>query len=175
MSNLKDYVVIDKSRFNDVVRAYFLWKELNSLIKNSHTRGINFPEIISESLLCYGMGFKLNRGRGGDAYDEENDKVIEVKATSNFDRDTTSFSPTEHFDLLFFIRLNQRDDEVFIYDTGIDSEMLKEIQVNKKQTVGDQQLEGRRPRFSIIDKIIEKHDISPTAKIDMRTKKIYEL
>ena len=39
MASLLDYVKIDKSRFSDMVKAYFLWKELNSLIKNSHTRG----------------------------------------------------------------------------------------------------------------------------------------
>lgn len=33
---LHDFVKMDKSRFNDAVKAYFLWKELNALIKNSH-------------------------------------------------------------------------------------------------------------------------------------------
>ncbi|HDF6786652.1 TPA: Bsp6I family type II restriction endonuclease [Staphylococcus aureus] len=172
MANLNDYVKIDKSRFNDVVSAYFLWKELNSLIKNSHTRGINFPEIISESLLCYAMGYRLNRGKGGDAFDENGKGVIEVKATSNFDRDTTSFSPSENFDSLFFMRLNQRNDELFIYDTGLNSDKLKDIEVSKKQTVGDQQKEKRRPRFSVIKKVINEFDIEPIAKIDLRTKKI---
>lgn len=172
MSNLNDYVKIDKSRFNDVVAAYFLWKELNSLIKNSHTRGINFPEIISESLLCYAMGFKLNRGKGGDAFDEKEKGVIEVKATSNFDRDTTSFSPSESFDSLFFMRLNQRNDELFIYDTGLNSEKLKDIDVSKNQTVGDQQKEKRRPRFSVIKKVINEFNLEPVGKIDLRTKKI---
>ncbi|ARC27611.1 MULTISPECIES: Bsp6I family type II restriction endonuclease [Bacillus cereus group] len=54
---LHDFVKIDKSRFEDAVKAYFLWKELNVLIKNSHNRGINFPETISETLLCAAMGF----------------------------------------------------------------------------------------------------------------------
>lgn len=172
MANLNDYVSIDKSRFNDVVTAYFLWKELNSLIKNSHTRGINFPEIISESLLCYAMGFQLNRGKGGDAFDKERKGVIEVKATSNFDRDTTSFSPSESFDSLYFMRLNQRNDELFIYDTGLNSEKLKDIHVSKTQTVGDQQKQKRRPRFSIIKKVIDEFNLEPVGKIDLRTKKV---
>ena len=167
MATLHDYVKIDKSRFSDMVKAYFLWKELNGLIKNSHTRGINFPEIISESLLCYALDYKLNRGTGGDAYDEINDRVIECKATSNFDRDTSSFSPNEEFDRLYFLRLYQRDDELYIYDT--------EVQVSKKQTLGDQQNQGRRPRFSIIKQIINENNVQPIAKIDLRKEKVIRL
>ena len=54
-------------------------------MKNSHTRGINLHEAISEPLVCKANNFLLNKGSGGDAYDENNDKVIEIKVTSNFD------------------------------------------------------------------------------------------
>ncbi|PFZ83051.1 type II restriction endonuclease [Bacillus pseudomycoides] len=172
---LHDFVKIDKSRFEDAVKAYFLWKELNALIKNSHNRGINFPETISETLLCAAMGFELNRGTGGDAREPKTQAIIESKATSNWDRDTTSFSPSENFDALYFLRLNQRDDELYIYDTGINSDDLKSIQVNKTQTLGDQQAQGRRPRFSVIKFIIEANDIEPVAKVELRTKKIIKL
>lgn len=175
MATLYDYVKIDKSRFSDMVKAYFLWKELNGLIKNSHTRGINFPEIISESLLCYALDYKLNRGTGGDAYDEINNRVIECKATSNFDRDTSSFSPNEEFDRLYFLRLYQRDDELYIYDTEYNSTKLKLVNVSKSQTLGDQQAQGRRPRFSIIKQIINEDNIVPIAKIDLRKEKIIHL
>ncbi|MDZ4508471.1 Bsp6I family type II restriction endonuclease [Bacillus cereus] len=172
---LHDFVKIDKSRFEDAVKSYFLWKELNSLIKNSHNRGINFPETISETLLCSAMGFELNRGTGGDARDPKSNRIIEAKATSNWDRDTTSFSPSEDFDVLYFLRLNQRDDELYIYDTEINSDDLKSIQVNKTQTLGDQQAQGRRPRFSVIKFIIEANNIQPVAKVELRTKKIIKL
>lgn len=172
---LHDFVKIDKSRFEDAIKAYFLWKELNALIKNSHNRGINFPETISETLLCAAMGFELNKGTGGDARDPKTQKIIEAKATSNWDRDTTSFSPSENFDVLYFLRLNQRDDELYIYDTGIDSDNLKFIQVNKTQTLGDQQSQGRRPRFSVIKFIVEANNIEPVAKVELRTKKIIKL
>lgn len=172
---LHDFVKMDKSRFNDAIKAYFLWKELNALIKNSHNRGINFPETISETLLCSAMGFELNRGTGGDAKNPVTGEIIEAKASSNWDLDTTSFSPSESFDRLFFVRLNQRDDEVYFYDTGIDSEQLKEIKVSKTQTLGEQQAQKRRPRFSVIKGIIEPNKLEPVAKIDLRTKKITKL
>ncbi|MEH7455628.1 Bsp6I family type II restriction endonuclease [Gottfriedia acidiceleris] len=172
---LHDFVKIDKSRFEDAVKAYWLWKELNGLIKNSHNRGINFPETISETLLCASMKFELNRGTGGDAKDPSTGNIIESKATSNWDKDLTSFSPSEKFDLLYFLRLNQRDDELYIYNTGINSDDLKSIKVNKTSTVGDYQEAGKRPRFSVITNIIELNNLQPVAIIDLRTKKITNL
>ncbi|MGJ8474378.1 hypothetical protein ACSFDN_28715, partial [Bacillus cereus] len=68
-----------------------------------------------------------------------------------------------------------RDDELYIYNTGINSDNLKLIQVNKTQTLGDQQKQGRRPRFSVIKFIIEANNIQPVAKVELRMKKIIKL
>src|SRR5690625_2403135 len=100
-----DFIVVDKSRFKDAVRAYWLWKELNAYIKNSHSRGINFPETISETVACFALGFQLNRGSGGDAKNPHTNEIIEFKATSNWGNDTSSFSPIKDFYPLYFIRL----------------------------------------------------------------------
>ncbi len=167
-----DLIVIDKSRFKDAVRAYWLWKELNNYIKNSHNRGINFPETISEAMTCYALDLRLNRGSGGDAVDPRTNEVIEIKASSNWDRDTTSFSPSEQFDHLYFARLKQREDELYIYDLGISSEELKQINVNRTQTVEDQQRQGRRPRFSVINKIITERGYQPLCYIDIRKEQV---
>jgi type-2 restriction enzyme bsp6I len=172
---INDFVKVDKSRFNDAIKAYFLWKELNGIIKNSHSRGVNFPETISETLCCAATGFVLNKAFGGDAYDTENNKIIEIKASSNWDKDTTSFSPSEKFDKLYFLRLDQREDELYIYDVGIDSTDLKSMKVNKNETLQQQQEQGRRPRFSIIKNLIEVNNILPILKINLRTKKIIQL
>lgn len=169
---LHDFVKMDKSRFNDAVKSYFLWKELNALIKNSHNRAVNFPETISETLLCSAMDFELNRGTGGDAKNPISGEIIEAKATSNWNRDLTSFSPSESFDLLYFIRLNQREDKVYFYNTKINSNELKKIQVSKTQTLGQQQDQGKRPRFSVIKQIIESNNLEPVAAVDLRSKKI---
>ena len=50
-----DLVEVDKARFYDAVDMYFLWKELDQRIRTSATRGINFPETISEALACYAL------------------------------------------------------------------------------------------------------------------------
>jgi len=167
-----DLVTVDDARFNDAVQMYFLWKELDSRIRSSATRGVNFPETISEALCCYVMNFKWNKGSGGDAVEEESGRVIEMKATSNWDLDTTSFSPKEEFDDLYFLRLNKRADELFIYDTGIDSDTLKKIKVNSTQTLEEQQKLGRRPRFSVINFILTPLNLEAVAKLNIRTLKI---
>lgn len=172
VASLKDLVTIDKSRFEDMIRAYFLWKELNNLIKNSHTRGVNLHEIISESLLCWTLDFKLNRGSFGDARDGEGN-IIEIKACSNWDSDLTSFSPSENFNSLYFVRLNAREDVMSFYDLNLDSDSIRNIAVSKNQTFGDQQDQSRRPRFSVIDKVIEKNKLLPVAELNLRTKESF--
>lgn len=167
-----DLVMIDRSRFLDAVKAYWSWKELNNYVKNSHSRGINFPETISETVACYALGFKLNRSTGGDAVNPRTGEIIEFKATSNWDRDTSSFSPNEiTFDYLYFIRLDQREDEAYVYDLNLNKFDLENIPVNRTQTFKDQQLQGRRPRFSIINQIIKPLGIEPVAMIDFRREK----
>ena len=168
-----DLVVVDKARFFDAIEMYFLWKELDQRIRSSATRGINFPETISEALACYALNFKWNKGSGGDAMNGE--KIIEFKATSNWDRDTTSFSPTEEFDNLYFLRLDKRNDELYIYDTNLNSNKLKKIKVNKNETLEEQQQAGRRPRFSVINFIIEPQGLKPIIKINIREKKVVKL
>ncbi len=168
-----DLVIVDKARFFDAVELYFLWKELDQRIRSSATRGVNIPETISEAMACYALGFMWNKGSGGDAVD--GDKVVEFKATGNWDRDTSSFSPKENFDSLFFLRLDKRNDELYIYDTGMNSEKLKQIKVNKKEILEQQQDVGRRPRFSVLKVIIEPQGIQPIMKVDIRAKKVIKL
>ncbi len=168
-----DLVEVDKARFHDAIEMYFLWKELDQRIRSSATRGVNFPETISEALACYALGFKLNKGSGGDAMNGL--EIIEFKATSNWDRDTTSFSPSENFDNLYFLRLDKRNDELYIYNTGINSEQLKTIQVNAHETLAEQQKAGRRPRFSVINFIITPQSLQPIKKVNIREKKVITL
>jgi hypothetical protein len=165
-----DLVNVDKARFFDAVESYFLWKELDQRIRTSASRGVNFPETISEVLACYALGFQWNKGAGGDAVD--GDIIVEFKATSNYDDDLSSFSPSEYFDKLFFLRLDKRNDVLYIYDTGYNSEKLKQVKVNRIQTLEKQQQEGRRPRFSILKTIIIPNNIAPLKKVDIRAKKV---
>lgn len=167
-----DLVGIDNARFNEACRLYFLWKDLNSSLRSVTTRGINFPEAISEQLGCYAMGYLWNKGSYGDAQTPDG-LVVEMKATSNYDGDLTSFSPTTIFDKLVFLRLDYVNNILHVYDLEMNSNDLMRVPVNLNQTVADQQAQGRRPRFSVIQRIIAPNQLEPTASIDIRTGQVY--
>lgn len=173
-----ELVKVDAARIKQVIDIYFHWKTLDAEIKTlSGTRGINFPSELSEYMACYALDLLVNKeGSNGDAVDmsdEANPLIIEIKGSS---ADKTSapnsFSPSEQFDDLVFVRLEKYDDLLKIYRTGINSEKLKSIKVNVSQTVEDQQKQGRRPRFSIQDKIVDELGLEPDAIFYIRDRKI---
>lgn len=101
-----------------------------------------------------------------DAITKDNKKV-QIKATSNFDRDLTSFGPRSEFDILEFLRLDQHEDKFYCYRININD--LNEIYVNEKETFIQKQKLGQRPRLSIIDRIIKVKNYNPYAVIEMQT------
>ena len=173
-----DLVKVDMARMKQVVDTYFHWKQLDAEIKLlSGTRGINFPSELSEYMACYCIGFYVNKNKSqGDAVDMSNPKnplIIEIKGSSADQTSApNSFSPSEHFDDLVFARLEKYDDVLKVYRLGIDSEALSQIKVNESQTVGDQQKQGRRPRFSIMDKIVVPEGREPDAIFYIRDKEV---
>lgn len=173
-----DLVKVDDARINQVIDIYFHWKVLDTEIKTlSGTRGINFPSEISEYMACYALNLYVNKkGTYGDAVDMENPEnplVIEIKGSSAENIFApNSFSPSEYFDELVFVRLEKYDDILKIYKTGVSSEDLKKIMVNANETVEDQQKQGRRPRFSIQKMIIDKYNLEPDIIFNIRSRSI---
>lgn len=173
-----ELVKVDAARIKQVVDTYFHWKTLDAEIKTlSGTRGINFPSELSEYMACYALNIMVNKkGSEGDAVDmtdPNNPLIIEIKGSSAEKTSApNSFSPSEHFDDLVFVRLEKYDDILKIYRTGINSEKLKNIMVNSTQTVEDQQKQGRRPRFSIQKMIIEAYQLEPDVIFNIRDKTI---
>lgn len=173
-----ELVKVDAARIKQVVDTYFHWKILDAEIKTlSGTRGINFPSELSEYMACYALNILVNKkGSEGDAVDMSDPKnplIIEIKGSSAEKTSApNSFSPSEHFDDLVFVRLEKYDDILKIYRTGINSEKLKGIKVNATQTVEDQQKQGRRPRFSIQKEIIEEFNLEPDVIFNIRDKTI---
>lgn len=151
----------------DLLEVYSLWKKLNTLIKKKYSRGINLPEYISETLCCLVNDYILHAAEGGseDAVDKYGNKV-QIKATSNYDRDLSSFGPKSEFNILEFVRLDQTEDVFYLYRINID--ILKNIYVNENETFIDKQNTGQRPRFSIIKQIIEPKQLKPYAEVLMQ-------
>ena len=162
MTKIKDYdlITVDEHRIQTTIDVYFQWKTLDIMLSTLSTRGINFPSEISENIVCYTCGYFLNKGSSGDAIDPNGNRIIEIKGSSS--TGPSSFSPSERFDELVFVKLNKQNDTLLIYLTGINNVSLGNIYVNATETVLEQQQAGRRPRFNIEDKIIKPFNIQPS-------------
>lgn len=158
-----------KTQQNEYVfKMYFFWKELDELIKQHYTRGVNLHEAITENLACIINGYSLHASEGGseDAVTRDGKKV-QVKGSSNYNDDLTSFGPNSEFDILEFLRLDRTTDQFYCYRINLVE--LEKIYVNKNSTFREMQMTGKRPRFSIIKKIIEPKNYKEYAIINMQT------
>lgn len=165
-----DLVDIDATRINDIQDMYFKWKELCLRIMGCSSRKINFPETISEVMVCYALGLKWNKGSNCDAVNPSTNEKVEIKA-SNSDG-PSSFSSRTPYDDLVFAKLDMSNDVLHIYDTKKSSEAIKSIKVNKKQTVEKQQKQTRRPRFNLENVVVNEWKIKETATLNIRTLKV---
>lgn len=169
------YIEINPLMMNNAIRIYMHWKQLDGEVRTISTRGVNFPGELSELFACYVLGYLWNKDGEGDAYDPKNDRIIEMKGSGSDRDDLSSFSPSEHFDELVFIKANKDEDAIYIWNTGVNSEELKTIKVNSKETVADKQALGQRPRFSVQKQIIAARGLTPDYKFDVLTREIVKL
>ena len=166
-------IQIDDARIAETCRAYFLWKDLNTYIKSVNTRGINMPDVISEPMGCWCLDLLWNRGSVvGDATDPRDGRKIEFKATSRFEGDLSSFGPDCVFDDLVFLRFDLKNDLLYIYDLGINSEQLKQLPANSFETIEEQQLHGRRPHVSLKKLFVDEYDLQPKVVFNIQRIKI---
>lgn len=165
---------ISDDDFTKVVELYWKWKELNSEFKELYSRGVNLHEAITEMSCCYANNYLLSLGGGSeDAVNPETKELIQVKGSSNWDEDLSSFGPESEFDQLHFARLNDDEDKLYLYEIPVDE--LSNVKVNKNNTFEEFQNSGKRPRFSIIKKYIVPDEIEPYAYVDFTEKEVVYL
>jgi len=149
-------------------KIYKDWRDLCMNLNSVNARGVNLPEGLSESAFCLEMNsIRITKGIKGkvnssfDAYNLNTQKRIQIKACSVLP-DLTSFGPKSVWDELYFIDFYKNGDWDGTFDIYfIPSEDIYSHKVNATQTMRDQQLEGRRPRFSIYKEIIQAQGLSP--------------
>lgn len=156
----------DKTKIKNMVH---LWNQLSTALKQIGARGVNIPEGISEPLYCLAVGadttIRITKSINGantsfDCYNIQNHNRIQVKACSILP-DLSSFGPNSQFDQLIFIDLSSiaTNGTFKIFDIPVN--LVYTHKVNKDQTFTDQQLQGRRPRFSLYKEIIQPNNIQP--------------
>lgn len=151
-------------------RLFDMWKKLKLGMRDYKSREPNFPEGLSEVAFCLFSGSKRFislQGRSSASFDTFNTKTgraEQIKACS-VESDLTSFGPDSKWDDLYFLDFYNQgklDGTFNVYK--ISSNLIYNMKVNKNQTMKEQQAENRRPRFSITDNIIQRHNLKPTAK-----------
>jgi len=165
----------DESDDKTIFDLYKEWLSLSLKLKSFGGRGINMPEVISESLFCrqFPNTIRLNGDtKGGkfqnsfDVFDTNRSKRIQVKACSVLP-DLTSFGPNSVWDELYFMTFpgynTPHNKEIKIYH--IPNDLIYNQKVSKTETMKEQQEASRRPRFSIYTEIILKNNIQPVKTI----------
>ena len=150
----------DKNDAKKLKILFNAWKLLNVGMKKFGARGVNFPEGISEVAFCIFSGstrllsLKGSSSSSFDTFNLKTGKAEQIKACS-VKGDLTSFGPKSKWDDLYFMDFynnGKLDGSFDVYK--IDDEMLNYVSMNKEQKFAEQQLEKRRPRFSIKKEII---------------------
>ena len=149
------------------------WKKLKIGLQKYNSRGPNFPEGLSEVAFCLWSGSGryikikgVKKGIAGsfDTFNLDKARAEQIKACS-IDEDLTSFGPKSKWDDLYFLdfyrdgKVDGTFDVYLIPNKLIDSQNL-----NKVEKFIDQQVQKRRPRFSLKKELIPKYKIKPLAK-----------
>lgn len=146
-------------------KIYESWRTLCSELAKMEARAVNLPEGLSEIAVAIAKNFWRCTGNipgansSFDCYDPKGVRGrnrIQIKACSVLP-DLTSFGPKSQWDRIFFadfFRNGEWDGTFDLYELVTDD--INNFQVNSKQTLLDQKLQGRRPRFSIYEGLILK-------------------
>lgn len=149
-------------------KLFELWKLLKMGIRDYKAREPNIPEGLSEVAFCLFSGskrfLKLTSNKSVatsfDTFNINNNRAEQIKASS-INKDLTSFGPKSKWDDLYFLDFfnqGKLDGTFNLYK--IPNNLIKKVSLNKKQKFTDQQEEKRRPRFSILGKIIIPYKIN---------------
>jgi hypothetical protein len=163
---------IEVQKFEEIDRkllskVYKNWRILCDNLRDLNARTVNLPEGLSEGIFCLEMNCwrKIRNiasaNTSFDCYNSKTNERIQIKGASKIP-DLTSFGPKSEWDKIYFMdfwREGKWDGKFDIYI--IDNEDIYNHKVNANETVKDQQLQGRRPRFSIYKDIIAIKNLKP--------------
>jgi hypothetical protein len=162
-----EIITFDNSDDVFIKELYKDWRSLSNKLQSIGGRGVNLPEVLSEAVFCRITGaVRINSSITGanssyDCYDLKSNKRIQIKACSVLP-DLTSFGPNSVWDELYFMNFYSNgkwDGTIEVY--LIPNNLIYDHKVNNNQTMKEQQLQGRRPRFSIYKDIIIANGLRP--------------
>ncbi len=161
-------LIFDEEDREKLFTIYMQWRKLCDSLDSISARGVNLPEGLSESAFCLEMNaYRITKGISGantsfDAYNPNKKRRIQIKACSVLP-DLTSFGPKSVWDDLFFVDFYRKGKWDGLFDIyHIENNLIYNHKVNSNETFKDQQLQKRRPRFSIFKDLIVKNNIKPS-------------
>ena len=155
--------------------VYTSFMSLRNTIKNfgdKNHRGPNIPETLTEGAFAFFHGSPRLYSLSGkssasfDNFDVRTNERIQVKAMSA--AGPTSFGPKSVFDKLYFLdflRDGSMDGKFDVYDIPLN--LVYDVNVNRNQTVADQQLQARRPRLGMFQDVITPNGLEPMITYDI--------
>lgn len=160
----------DLQDYEELKGIFKQWININKKLKSLGGRGLNVPDVFSEALFCifFDSVRTNNTAYSYDCVDKKTGAGIQIKSAS-IKYDLTSFGPTSTWDEIYYVDFapnGKIDGNVYFYKLDYD---IKSIVLNnsKGETFGDQQAQGRRPRFSIKRTIIIPEGLEPIKKINL--------
>lgn len=163
----------DKFDNNDYLKLKEIfadWQKINNKLKPLGGRNLNVPDVFSEALFC--IFFNAVRTNGNaysyDCVSLDNQAGIQIKSGS-IEEDCSSFGPTSTWDEIYYVDFAPNgsvDGIVNFYKIDVDFSSLV-LNAKKGETFKDQQLQGRRPRFSIKRTIIKAYGLKPILTINL--------
>lgn len=173
---LKDGTTVIGDDFNmqdyeKLKRIFHKWTDINSDLKELGGRNLNVPDVFSEALYCIFFDAVRTNGTAHsyDAVDKRTGEGVQIKSAS-IANDCTSFGPTSTWDRLIYVDFAPNgyvDGNVWFYEIEPDEVYDIVLNESKGETFRDQQLQGRRPRFSMKGKIINAKGLKPIKKINL--------
>lgn len=164
-------VKVDWENASLLHNAYWNYRVIATTIPWAN-RAPNMPSELTEAIVCLCTGAELIDEGHGDVLLPKG-IIGEVKGTSGHEDDLSSFSPSSEFEKLFFVHMDPNSNDIYhVYDLGLSRHSISNIKVNNSETFADHSRGNRRPRFSIIDKIIRPRMMKPTWKVDMSKRAI---
>lgn len=160
--SLKDSMTFELlEKYIDAYSRYVNFqREINNKFKSRKIRLANFPSEISENICKFAIKKKYNIIPTWDTNSGDLlliNKKLEVKASTDlFNGGPSSFGPKENWDCLYFVDCIDSDNKRYkIWEINLsnNSDIWKNIKVNKTQTYHMQCLQGRRPRLKFNDLI----------------------
>jgi hypothetical protein len=159
-------VKVDWLNASSLHEAYWNYRVIATTVPWAK-RAPNMPSELTEAIVCLCTGAELIDEGHGDILLPEG-LIGEVKGTSSYEGDLSSFSPSSEFDKLYFVHMDPKSHDIYhVYDLELNRKSISGIMVNNTTTFADHSKANRRPRFSVIDQIIRPRGMKPTWKVDM--------